>query len=220
MDATDTPNPITERKNAVRASMRAQLQALTDAERAARSTAACARILKSTAFQSAVCVMLYTPLRSEIDVMSVALEAFRLGKVVCVPRVADGGKSMHAVEIKSIDDESMTSDALGVPAPRSGREIMHESIDLVIAPGVAFDVRGGRLGRGGGFYDRFLAKAHRHTATIGVCFDFQLLDEIPTEADDIPVQAVVTDRRGVERSGSHSVLASSAQPNTQQFNGA
>jgi 5-formyltetrahydrofolate cyclo-ligase len=220
MDAADTRNPITERKNAVRASMRAQLQALTDAERAARSTAACARILKSTAFQSAVCVMLYMPLRSEIDVMSVALEAFRQGKVVCVPRVADGGKSMHAVEIKSIDDEAMTSDALGVPAPRSGREIMHESIDLVIAPGVAFDVRGGRLGRGGGFYDRFLAKAHRHTATIGVCFDFQLLDEIPTEADDIPVHAVVTDRRAVERSGSHSVLASSAQPNTQQSNGA
>jgi 5-formyltetrahydrofolate cyclo-ligase len=220
MDAADTPNPITERKNAVRASMRAQLQALIDAERAARSTAACARILKSTAFQPALCVMLYIPLRSEIDVMSVALEAFRLGKVVCVPRIADGGKSMHAVEIKSIDDESMTSDALGVPVPRSGREIMHESIDLVIAPGVAFDVRGGRLGRGGGFYDRFLAKAHRHTATLGVCFDFQLLDEIPTEANDIPVQAVVTDRRAVERSGSHSVLASSAQPNSQQSNGA
>jgi len=220
MDAPDTRNPITERKNAVRSSMRAQLQALTDAERAARSSAACARVLKSTAFQSAVCVMLYMPLRSEIDVMSVALEAFRLGKVVCVPRVADGGKSMHAVEIKSIDDESMASDALGVPAPRSGREIMHESIDLVIAPGVAFDVRGGRLGRGGGFYDRFLAKAHRHTTTIGVCFDFQLVDEIPTAADDIPVQAVVTDCRAVERSGSNSVLAPSAPTNTQQSNGA
>jgi len=215
MDAPDTRNPITERKNAVRSSMRAQLQALTDAERAARSSAACARVLKSTAFQSAVCVMLYMPLRSEIDVMSVALEAFRLGKVVCVPRVADGGKSMHAVEIKSIDDESMASDALGVPAPRSGREIMHESIDLVIAPGVAFDVRGGRLGRGGGFYDRFLAKAHRHTTTIGVCFDFQLVDEIPTAADDIPVQAVVTDCRAVERTGSNSVLAPSAPTNTQ-----
>jgi len=220
MDAPDTRNPITERKNAVRSSMRAQLQALTDAERAARSSAACARVLKSTAFQSAVCVMLYMPLRSEIDVMSVALEAFRLGKVVCVPRVADGGKSMHAVEIKSIDDESMASDALGVPAPRSGREIMQESIDLVIAPGVAFDVRGGRLGRGGGFYDRFLAKAHRHTTTIGVCFDFQLVDEIPTEADDIPVQAVVTDCRAVERTGSNSVLAPSAPTNTQQSNGA
>lgn len=220
MDAPDTPDPISDRKNAVRASIRGQLRTLTDAERASRSAAACARILKSPAFQSAVCVMLYMPLRSEVDVMSVALEAFRLGKTVCVPRVADGGKSMQAVEIKSIDDETMASDALGVPAPRSGREMPQDSIDLVITPGVAFDLRCERLGRGGGFYDRFLAKAHRKTTTIGVCFDFQLVDEIPTETGDISVHAVVTDRRAIERSASRTVLAPPKQSNPQQSNGA
>lgn len=220
MDAPDKPDPNTQRKNAVRASMRGQLQALTDAERASRSASACARILKSQAFQSAVCVMLYMPLRSEVDVMAVALEAFRLGKTVCVPRVADGGMFMHAVEIKSIDDESMASDALGVPAPRRGREVSQDLIDLVITPGVAFDLRCERLGRGGGFYDRFLAKAHRHTTAIGICFDFQLVDEIPTAADDVPVHAVVTDRRAIEQSASRPVLAPPQQHNPQQSNGA
>lgn len=220
MDAPDKQDPTTERKNAVRADMRGQLHAMTDAERASRSASACARILKSPAFQSAVCVMLYMPLRSEVDVIALALEAFRLGKTVCVPRVADGGKSMHAVEIKSIDDESMTSDALGVRAPRSGRTMPQDSIDLVITPGVAFDLRCERLGRGGGFYDRFLAKAHRHTTTIGICFDFQLVDEIPSQSGDVPVHAVVTDRRAIERSASHPVLSLAHQSNPQQSNGA
>jgi len=220
MDAPDTPESITLRKNAVRASMREQLGSLPHAERAARSAAVCARILKSPAFQSAVCVMLYMPLRSEVDVMSIALEAFRLGKIVCVPRVPDGGRSMHAVEIKSIDDETMATDALGVPAPRSGREMPQDSIDLIITPGVAFDLRCARLGRGGGFYDRFLAKAQRHSTAIGICFDFQLVEEIPTEANDVPVHAVVTDRRAIEGSASSPVLALPNPSNPQQSSGA
>jgi len=220
MDAPDKQDPNTDRKNAVRTRMRAQLHALTDVERASRSASACARILKSPAFQSAVCVMLYMPLRSEVDVMAVVLEAFRLGKTVCVPCVTDGCKSMHAVEIKSMDDESMASDALGVPAPRSGREIPQDSIDLVITPGVAFDLRCERLGRGGGFYDRFLAKSHRQTRAVGICFDFQLIDEIPTSADDVPVHAVVTDRRAIERSASCSILTPPQPSKPQQSNGA
>ena len=187
--------------------MRTRLAMLTADQRAEWSTAACARLIRSVAFARASRVMLYMPMRSEVDVISVALEAFRLGKSVCVPRVDGSRKTMNAVETTSFDDESMDSDSLGVRAPKVGQEIPHEEIDLVIVPGVAFDMHGFRLGRGGGYYDRYLARFSRNTATIGVCFDIQFVEEIPTEPTDIAVHAVVSDRRAVQRDPSLALLA-------------
>ena len=207
MDASHTPHDITDRKNAIRSDMRTRLATLTAAQRAEWSTAACARLIRSVAFARASRVMLYMPMRSEVDVISVALEAFRLGKSVCVPRVDGSRKNMNAVETTSFDDESMDSDSLGVRAPKVGQEIPHEEIDLVIVPGVAFDMHGFRLGRGGGYYDRYLARFSRNTATIGVCFDVQFVEEIPTEPTDIAVHAVVSDRRAVQRDPSLALLA-------------
>ncbi|MCX5665050.1 MAG: 5-formyltetrahydrofolate cyclo-ligase [Planctomycetota bacterium] len=207
MDASHTPHDITDRKNAIRSDMRTRLATLTAAQRAEWSTAACARLIRSVAFARASRVMLYMPMRSEVDVISVALEAFRLGKSVCVPRVDGSRKNMNAVETTSFDDESMDSDSLGVRAPKVGQEIPHEEIDLVIVPGVAFDMHGFRLGRGGGYYDRYLARFSRGTATIGVCFDIQFVEEIPTEPTDIAVHAVVSDRRAVQRDPSLALLA-------------
>ena len=207
MDASHTPHDITDRKNAIRSEMRTRLATLTTDQRAEWSTAACARLIRSVAFARASRVMLYMPMRSEVDVISVALEAFRLGKSVCVPRVDVSRKNMNAVETTSFDDESMDSDSLGVRAPKVGQEIPHEEIDLVIVPGVAFDMHGFRLGRGGGYYDRYLARFSRNTATIGVCFDIQFVEEIPTEPTDIAVHAVVSDRRAVQRDPSLALLA-------------
>lgn len=207
MDASHTPHDITDRKNAIRSEMRTRLATLTADQRAEWSTASCARLIRSVAFARASRVMLYMPMRSEVDVISVALEAFRLGKSVCVPRVDGSRKTMNAVEITSFDDESMDSDSLGVRAPKVGQEIPHEEIDLVIVPGVAFDMHGFRLGRGGGYYDRYLARFSRNTATIGVCFDIQFVEEIPTEPTDIAVHAVVSDRRAVQRDPSLALLA-------------
>ncbi len=187
--------------------MRTRLATLTTDQRAEWSTAACARLIRSVAFARASRVMLYMPMRSEVDVISVALEAFRLGKSVCVPRVDSSRKTMNAVETTSFDDESMDSDSLGVRAPKVGQEILQEEIDLVIVPGVAFDIHGFRLGRGGGYYDRYLARFSRNTATIGVCFDIQFVEEIPTEPTDIAVHAVVSDRRAVQRDPSLALLA-------------
>ncbi len=204
MDASQTPPELTDRKNAIRTAMRARLAALTDEQRVSGSAAACAKLIECEAFQRASTVMLYMPMRSEIDVISVALEAFRLGMTVCVPRVETGRKSMHAIETSTFDDESMGADELGVRTPTTGAQIPHESIELVVVPGVAFDARGFRLGRGGGYYDRYLARLSRHTATIGLCFDFQFVDTIPTEQTDIAVHSIVSDRRRIDTQPNHS----------------
>ncbi len=207
MDASHNPLDISHRKNAIRNEMRTRLSSLEVAQRIEWSTAACARLIRSDAFANASRIMLYMPMRSEVDVISVALEAFRLGKSVCVPRVETGRKSMHAVEMTTFDDESLDSDALGVRTPKTGQVFPHDAIDMIVVPGVAFDIRGFRLGRGGGYYDRYLDRVPHRIATIGVCFDFQFVDQIPIEPTDIAVQAVVSDRRAVQRDPLRALLA-------------
>lgn len=207
MDASHTSAELTRRKDEVRRAMRERLTALSIDDRARWSREACARLVRSPAFQRASMVMLYMPMRSEIDVLPVALEAFRAGKSICVPRVESGRDTMNAISTNSFDDESMVPDAAGVRTPKSGSRVPDEVIDLVVVPGVAFDLSGARLGRGGGFYDRFLGSLKQTTATIGVCFDFQLADAIPVDRQDVRVKAVVSDRRGVQPDGGTAILA-------------
>ena len=66
---------------------------------------------------------------------------------------------------------------------------------MIVVPGVAFDARGGRLGYGGGFYDRFLASAGEGAIRIGICFEVQVVDEVPMAGHDLRVDAVVTEQR-------------------------
>ena len=75
-----------------------------------------------------------------------------------------------------------------------GRVIVDaERIGLVIVPGVAFDIKNGRLGRGKGYYDRFLEKLPPGKTTIGLAFDFQIVKDLPKDSHDIPVSKVITD---------------------------
>ncbi len=212
MEASPASRGLTEQKNEIRALMRERLGATTTDERAACSREICARLSSSRAFIDASTVMLYMPMRSEVDVIAVALEAFRLGKTICLPRVETGGDTMSAVAARTFDNDSMQPDAMGVRSPRDGPRIPDSAIDLVIVPGIAFDLRGGRLGRGGGFYDRFLAQLPQVRPTIGVCFDWQVVDSIPCDALDTPVKAVVTDRRTAHRFPSDRLLAPKDSP--------
>ncbi|MSR29403.1 MAG: 5-formyltetrahydrofolate cyclo-ligase [Phycisphaerales bacterium] len=202
MDASPASPDLSVRKQAIRIAMRDRLASITPEDRAARSKLICAGLLRHTSFANASTVMLYMPMRSEVDVIAVALEAFRLGKVVCLPRVDPGRDTMNAIATTTFDNDSMRPDAMGVRSPEDGPRVPDASIDLVVVPGVAFDLAGKRLGRGGGFYDRFLSHLPTSTATIGVCFDWQIVDSIPADHRDMSVQAVITDHRAASSSQS------------------
>ena len=77
---------------------------------------------------------------------------------------------------------------LGIPEPQKGHEISPETIDLILVPGMAFDLNGNRLGRGKGFYDRFLPNTKAHK--IGICFKFQIVERVPTEEFDVKMDEV------------------------------
>ncbi|MGI9013739.1 MAG: 5-formyltetrahydrofolate cyclo-ligase [Phycisphaerales bacterium] len=173
-----------------------RMQAIEVEARVERSLAACRRIMPLETFALAETVMLYMPLPSEVDVAPLAIRCFQHGKVVCVPRVDWDRREMTPLEIECFEDsERMEVDSHGIRSPRAGRLVLPGLIDLVIVPGLAFDVRGNRLGRGGGFYDRFLARLNQSTKRIGICFDEQIIDAVPTNNGDERVDMVVTDRR-------------------------
>ena len=147
-------------------------------------------------------VMLYMPLATELDLTPAAISCFQSGQTVCVPRVDWKGRDMVPVEISSFDDEVMEVGEHGVRTPRGGRPLVPHLIDLVIVPGLAFDPSGNRLGRGGGFYDRFLRRLRRSATTVGLAFDVQIIDTVPANDRDFAVTTIVTDRRVCHTGGS------------------
>ena len=182
-------------KRAVRATMRGRLASLGEDERRRASGAACARVMNLDAFRQASTVMLYMPLATEVDTTPLAIRCFQTGKIVCVPRVDWKRRDMHAVDARSFDDNFMEIDEHGLRTPREGQLIPPSMIDLVVVPALAFDTAGNRLGRGGGFYDRFLSRLRRSATSIGLAFDVQITDRLPVDDLDVRVDGVVTDRR-------------------------
>ncbi len=189
------PDAQRQRKSNLRSQMRQKIATMTDDERHRASLAACERLTKLDAFQHAAVVMMYMPLAGEVDLTPVAIRCFQSGRTVCVPKVDWKRREMSAVEVTAFDDHVMDTDEHGLRAPRDSRPTLPSVIDLVVVPGLAFDTRGHRLGRGGGYYDRFLKRLRRAAAIVGLAFDQQIIDEVPAHECDVSVGIVVTDRR-------------------------
>lgn len=195
-------DPERSRKSDLRAQMRARLRAMTDADRHDASAAACGRLTALEPFLNAGVVMLYMPLPLEVDLTPAAITCFRMGKVVCVPRVDWKRRDMAPIEVASFDDHSMDLDEHGIRTPRGGAPVPPTLIDVVVVPGLAFDDRGYRLGRGGGFYDRLLAKLRKSATTVGLAFECQIVDAVPIDDRDMAVDMIVTERRATRSDGS------------------
>ncbi len=139
-------------------------------------------------------VLLYAPHKGEVDVLPLA--KFLLSRKITVgfPRVER--KEIVPLAVESI--EELSPGYFGILEPPFNPLKLMKTIDFALIPGLAFDLNCFRLGYGGGFYDRFLAKWDIRTK-IGICFDFQLIDSIPVEPFDHPVDMVVTEKRVVRR---------------------
>lgn len=184
---------MTGRKKLLRAELRHRLAEMSVDEIDLQSRIACERLSQTDGFQTASTVMLFLSMPQEIDTTAAIESAWKAGKRVVVPRIDRRQRQMVAVEIHRLDH---TPDAAisGLRNPTEGVETPIGQIDLIVAPGLAFDRRGNRLGRGGAYYDRFLADPERKAAVVGFGFAFQILDEVPTEPHDRPVDEVVTEQ--------------------------
>lgn len=156
-----------------------------------KSKAISSHLLVSRMFAESKIIMAYLSFEQEPCIDSVLQQAITGGKIICVPQICGRGE-MRAVKLKALN--KVTAGKYGIRTPiEPCEEVAAEDIDLIFVPGVAFSSDGKRLGRGQGFYDRFLAKAVK-AKTIGVCYDFQLLSSIPVEHFDRPVAYLTTEK--------------------------
>lgn len=173
--------------------MKAALAAMSPAAAAAASGAACEALIALPEFRDARSVMLYSPIPGEVDCVAAALSAWQDEKTVLLPKVSPTQRHMIAVRCTSLDDE-MDVGAFGIREPAEGEPWPAEDLDFIVVPALAYDRKGFRLGRGGGFYDRFLAQPGMRAATCGLAFSEQVVEEVPVETHDHPIEILVTDR--------------------------
>ena len=158
------------------------------------------RLFSLPEFQRAKTVMFYVSFRSEVETEKMIRNALNLKKRIVIP-VVDGEKIVVS-EIKNLKKE-LTKGSFGIREPKKEfrRRVNQKEIDLVVVPGVVFDKRGGRLGYGRGYYDRFLrsksissrmSRSHQ-CALIGLAFDLQIARKIPLVEEDVKVDKIVTE---------------------------
>ncbi len=186
-------NKIT--KEQLRRIYRQKLAQISPEERTEKSKTACDNLISTDQFRNAETIMFYLAMPQEIDTAEAMKAAWQQKKTVVVPKVFWDKKKMTAVRINSFDDEFSTEVA-GLRNPKSNDEVSPESIDLVIVPGLAFDRSGLRLGRGGGYYDKYLVNEKLTAKKCGFCFAEQLLkeDNLPVSENDIAVDFLVNDK--------------------------
>ncbi len=179
----------------MRRELRDALAAMTDVQRRAKSVAASLSITASAEFSMAHTIMIYLSLPTELDTTSIALRAWQAGKTVVVPKVSWDQRRMLPVEITSLHNAEMITTGPGVREPLAGHPVPLADIDLVIVPALGFSADGHRIGRGMGFYDRFLAQPDFIGISCGLGFEEQVLPNLPTLAHDVPLAMLVTDQR-------------------------
>ena len=148
------------------------------------------KLLGLDCVKEAACIMAYYSYNNEPDLMEFVHICLDMGKCTALPYVAGKG-DIIAVEYNR--ECMMKSNIYGIPEPVIMNESELEEPDVVIVPGIAFDENLHRIGFGGGYYDRFLEQTD--AIKIGVCFDTQIVERIPTDPHDVAMDLVITEKR-------------------------
>jgi 5-formyltetrahydrofolate cyclo-ligase len=166
---------------------------LPEPERASASRAIAARLEALPAWDSARTVALYASMGAEVDTGALARRAAAAGKRVVWPRLARSGTAMEFAACGL--DDLVPGPARALEPPPSAPAVPPAEIDLVLVPGLAFDPRCGRLGRGRGHYDATLSGLSPTAFRAGLAFESQVVPEVPVEPHDVPLDAVITEAR-------------------------
>ena len=145
-------------------------------------------VINHPLFLEATDIYCYANYNGETGTLAIMEEAWKLGKSVWFPRVEGSEMNFYLVEQK----EDLQSGAYGILEPTG--DYKADGYDgLLIMPGVAFDEECHRIGYGGGFYDKYLSE-NKYLCSVGVAYDFQIVENVPTEENDVPLDIIVTNR--------------------------
>jgi 5-formyltetrahydrofolate cyclo-ligase len=182
-----------KKKDLLRRELRQLLNDIPVAERKRKSAGIVRRLCAKSFFKKARTIMSYVALPTEVQTRTLIRQALRAGKTVYVPCVNVRTRTMRVCPIRNYD-EDLRPGAYGIPEPVKRPVRRHEIavFDLIVVPGLGFDRRGGRLGRGAGYYDRFL-KSQKGAFKVGLSFREQVVRKIPMTRQDASVDCVMTD---------------------------
>lgn len=173
-------------KTTLRKQIREKKQAMTLQEIETASEKLGTLFFQSELYQNAKTIYGYLPYNQEVRTIPMLEQALRDGKRVAVPKVyGDEMKFIYLTDLSKVG-----KGYAGIPEPIENEPVADDPTALVLMPGLAFDKEGHRIGYGGGFYDKFLAQEPNHP-TLALCYEFQMVSQLPTEEFDIPVDVVL-----------------------------
>lgn len=176
-------------KDALRRKMRAVRKACTD--RATRDDYLLQRLMALDLYKNARCILSYVSFDTEAGTLKILERVLADGKVLYVPKCVPNTNQMVFYRITALRD--LSRGAYGILEPKETAAYQDEANALCLVPGLAFSADGARLGYGKGYYDTFFA---RHLILkLGLCYDFQLVPQVPTQPHDVRMDGILTDRR-------------------------
>jgi 5-formyltetrahydrofolate cyclo-ligase len=192
----DEAASIRDRKRQLRRSMLALRRGLSPVERLARSRRIWERLAALPCYQQAQVTLGYMAFDHEVLTDGLLRQIIESGRQLILPSVRGDRQGLTLYIVEDLERD-VAPGYCGIlePRPQPARAVAPESIDMALVPGVAFDLRGGRLGFGAGFYDRLLSQLRSDIGTVGLGFDFQVVPRLPFEPHDIMLQAIVTEHR-------------------------
>lgn len=179
-------------KRAIRKQMKQALEAIHIDHALQRSRRAAELLAGLEEFRSARVVMVYLTIPGEVDTAPIAHGAWEDGKTIVAPKACPDSRRMRPV-VCPPGDEDLFHPHNGLRQPAGNEIVDLADIDLVVVPALAYDRTCHRLGRGGGFYDRFLIEPSLRAVPVGLAFAEQIIDDLPIQPNDQPVALVVTD---------------------------
>ena len=186
----NTQTPLFEQKKQLRASLKQRRAEISPSDRESHSKIIADRLFELTEIQDAKVIFAYISYATEVmthDILKILLAD---GKKVVVPKILSS-KKMVAQHFVSWDD--LEPGTLGILTPKNG-EIIDEPVDVAITPGLGFTEQGHRIGFGAGYYDRWFA-SHYVRLKVAIAFETQIIESLPTEDTDIPVDYILTEKR-------------------------
>jgi 5-formyltetrahydrofolate cyclo-ligase len=180
-------------KKQLRISLLAKRSALDPVERQAHDEAILRHLTAMPEVQAAETILLYLDFRGEPSSDAMIRWGLAAGKRICAPKTIVAERRLIPIRITDADDLVIGAYDIREPRDAEGARMEAAEIDAVILPGVGFDRRGGRLGYGGGYYDRFLPQLREGVPKIAVAYEVQVLPEVPLEPHDMQLDALVTE---------------------------
>ncbi len=149
------------------------------------------KIINDNYYKASRCIFIFVSYNGEVDTHRIIKYALKDKKIVCVPKVISKKEGMISVKIDKFED--LKPGTYGILEPTDTSSTINAcNIDMVFVPGAAFSKSCGRVGYGGGFYDRFLKNTNEWCKKIALAYDFQIFDEVPMEKYDVWMDGIIT----------------------------